>query len=67
MAKIKDLTGKKFGKLTAIEPTDLRSNTSVIWRCKCDCGKYTTAAARDLQNNRSKSCGCLPRARKVFT
>ncbi len=36
----KDITGQRFGILTALYPTDKRdSNQSVIWHCRCDCGK----------------------------
>jgi len=30
-----DLTGQKFGRLTAIEMTDKRKNNSVVWKCLC--------------------------------
>ena len=31
-----DLVGKRFGKLTALYPTEKRYNTSVVWHCRCD-------------------------------
>lgn len=59
MAKIRDLTGQKFGKLTAISPTDKRtSGGNVIWRCKCDCGNACYASSCDLHSGNTKSCGC---------
>ena len=33
----KDLTGQKFGLLTALEKTD-KKNKTYFWKCKCDCG-----------------------------
>lgn len=30
-----DLTGQKFGRLTAIEITNKRKNNSVVWKCLC--------------------------------
>ena len=36
--KGKDLTGKRFGKLTVLEPTDQRVRDAVVWRCRCECG-----------------------------
>ena len=58
MGNIKDLTGQRFGKLVAIEPTQLRSGTSVVWRCKCDCGNEKLVASRSLLSGNTKSCGC---------
>jgi hypothetical protein len=56
---MKDLAGKRFGSLTAIIPTSERKNRSVVWLCRCDCGKETTASLKKLMENRKKSCGCL--------
>ena len=33
--RIKNLVGKKYGKLTVIE---LAQTNPVRWRCKCECG-----------------------------
>ena len=57
--KMKDITGQRFGKLTAIKPTDERCNGSVIWECKCDCGNTTYVRAAALRFNRNQSCGCV--------
>lgn len=36
----KDISGMRFGKLTAIRPTEERSSRgSIIWICRCDCGE----------------------------
>ena len=54
---IKDLTGQKFGKLTAIQPTDQRnSNRAVIWECKCDCGETAYVSSVTLLRGQI-SCG----------
>jgi hypothetical protein len=37
MGKIKDLKGKKFGKLTAIEFIGIGNRRYAMWRCLCDC------------------------------
>lgn len=34
----KDLTGKRFGRLVAVEPVDSIPGKGVIWHCQCDCG-----------------------------
>ena len=37
-----DITGRRFGMLTALYPTDKRSsNGCVRWHCLCDCGRET--------------------------
>lgn len=57
---IQDLTGRKFGKLTAICPLAERtSHGSAIWECRCDCGAISHVCAGDLASQHTKSCGCL--------
>lgn len=55
----KDLTNRRFGKLTAIEATDERKHGSVVWKCQCDCGNTHTVTAEVLLAGKSQSCGCL--------
>ena len=54
-----DLKGKRFGRLVAIEPTEERAKTSIVWKCKCDCGKDTLASSYALVHGLKKSCGCM--------
>ena len=55
-----DLTGKRFGRLVAIEKTDKRDdNYNQYWLCKCDCGNYKEVTATSLNKGDVKSCGCL--------
>lgn len=58
MSKFIDLTGQKFNKLTVIERMPSRKGKTV-WKCQCDCGKYTTVEASNLKTGQVKSCGCL--------
>lgn len=53
-----NLTGKRFGRLTAIEP-HREKNQRLAWLCKCDCGKYTIVRTNMLTSGHTKSCGCL--------
>lgn len=39
----KDLTNQRFGKLTALSPTDQWRNSTVVWLCMSDCGNDTLA------------------------
>ena len=45
-----DITNKRYGRLTAIKPTKNRDkyNGSVIWACKCDCGKMVDVSYKNL-------------------
>lgn len=45
--------------MIAIEPTEKRSGTSVVWQCQCDCGNITEVSAAHLTNHSIFSCGCL--------
>ena len=59
----KDITNKKFERLTALEKTDKRdkNNSSIIWKCKCSCGNvdYVYVSEGYLNAGKIKSCGCL--------
>ena len=57
-SQIRDLSGLRFGKLVVLNCTNKRSQRSVIWRCKCDCGEYKEVSSKDLSCG-VKSCGCL--------
>lgn len=55
-----DLTGKRFGKLVAIAPTDQRKYSGgVVWRCLCDCDNVVYVSTHQLLSGYRKSCGCL--------
>lgn len=54
-----NITGKKFGRLTAVYATPNRDKKgSVIWHCKCDCGNETDISYNSLLYCSVKSCGC---------
>lgn len=56
----KDISGLRFGKLTALSPTEERGyGGSTIWLCKCDCGNEVKAELKQLTSGCMKSCGCL--------
>ena len=59
--KLNYLVGKRFGKLVVESRTDERVNSSVVWKCKCDCGGYKNVPTHLLTSNHTQSCGCLIR------
>lgn len=52
---------QKYGRLTAIRPTEQRSGKSVVWECLCDCGNTVFARATLLASGHTTSCGCVKR------
>lgn len=53
-----DLTGQKFGRLTAIERAGTDKKGCVKWLCHCDCGSTTITRGVCLRNGKALSCGC---------
>ena len=54
-----DLTGKRFGRLVALEK--LKKGRRTFWRCQCDCGNEHEVVMDLLRTGKTKSCGCLRR------
>lgn len=55
----KDITNMRFGYLTALYPTEKRkSNGSVVWHCRCDCGNEVDVSSGSLIREHTRSCGC---------
>lgn len=52
-----DLTGQRFGRLTAVRYVCRRGGNS-IWECVCDCGRVCQSAANNLKCGHTQSCGC---------
>lgn len=54
-----DLSGQKYGMLTAIEHTRTnKKNGMAFWKCKCDCGNESEVALGNLRSGHTMSCGC---------
>lgn len=56
--KRRDLTGERFGRLTALERLDEKSGRNYLWRCRCDCGKEIKVRGNALTSGNTTSCGC---------
>lgn len=59
MAKHLDLTGQKFGRLTALSVD--RSSGRLLWKFICDCGQEKIANGAMVKHGEIQSCGCLRR------
>ncbi len=60
MAKLIDLIGNKYGRLTVLHKDNERKTTSgSYWICQCDCGKIKSVKSSSLRRGEIESCGCL--------
>ncbi|MDP1513110.1 hypothetical protein L8C07_26415 [Paenibacillus sp. CMAA1739] len=59
--RIKDQTGKKYGRLMVVGYAGTNKHNSALWLCQCDCGEEHVTTTRQLTSGKSKSCGCLNR------
>lgn len=57
LSSLQDLTGKRFGKLTAMEYDAEKKK----WKCKCDCGNTCYISQNNLcrKKRNTSSCGCI--------
>jgi hypothetical protein len=61
MSAFKDLSGKTFGRLTAVSYSGKNKHGLSLWECKCECGNIVFVTTCHLTSGHSKSCGCLQR------
>jgi hypothetical protein len=57
-----DITGKKYGRLTAIRLLESRkvgTQSKRFWLFSCECGKEMELAAGAVTSGNTLSCGCL--------
>ena len=54
-----DITGQKFGRLTAIRRDGLGDCWQAKWLCRCDCGNVVSVFKCNLTTGKTRSCGCL--------
>jgi hypothetical protein len=60
MSSQKDITGEKFGRLTAIKFSHKNKN-KLYWLFKCDCGNEKIVEKSKAISGHTKSCGCYSR------
>jgi len=56
-----DISGQRFGRLVALQPTARREcgYGAIIWEFICDCGKLTYASTTSVKSGHKRSCGCI--------
>jgi len=58
MPNFLDLTGKTFGRWTALHRAETVKQVT-YWACKCSCGTLRSVSSPSLMHGVSRSCGCL--------
>lgn len=59
LIKSVDVSGHRFGRLTAIDRTGNKAGDKYLWRCQCDCGNTSIVSLSNLTKGITRSCGCL--------
>jgi hypothetical protein len=59
MSRYKDISNKKFGRLTAVKKVGKDDHGNSKWLCNCKCGEKTIVIIQSLTSGNTKSCGCL--------
>lgn len=59
MARFKDISNQKFGRLTVLYKLHNYHKQGAYWLCICDCGNLTEVKGAHLRDDDIKSCGCL--------
>lgn len=65
MSRAEDLSGRRFGRLTAIARVENTPGGRARWICECDCGGSKAVASAELKKGRTSSCGCLAQEQRV--
>lgn len=63
--KAVDITGKRFGRLVALECVGKDKYGKALWLCKCDCGNEAVVAGSLLRRGTTQSCGCIANELRV--
>jgi hypothetical protein len=69
MAKLKDIIGHKFGRLTVVKEVARRGKNNYyrFFLCHCDCGKDKEIYMGSLTRKLATSCGCFHKDRIIET
>jgi hypothetical protein len=56
---LRDLTGRRFGRLTVVKRLGSDKTRAAVWLVRCDCGKEKSIRSTSLTFALTQSCGCL--------
>lgn len=59
MGALKNMAGQRVGRLLVVERADNDKHGCVMWKCQCDCGRFSIVSRTNLISGRVNSCGCL--------
>ena len=59
-----NIIGKTFNELTATKRVGINPKGHVLYEFKCSCGNTKVIVGSQVANGRTKSCGCLTKAKK---
>lgn len=65
MARLMDLKGMTFGRITVIRLNGRTRWGQAVWLCRCNCGSVKSIVARNLTSGDTHSCGCLGREKSA--
>ena len=68
MSRFRDITGQKFGRLTAIQRIQReKGKRGTLWEFRCDCGNFSIAQGPAVTQGHTISCGCYAKERRYKT
>lgn len=67
MPAFKDLTGRRFGSLTAVQRVENGTDGSTRYLCRCDCGDNKVVRSKHLKSGAIDNCGCRRTERAMET
>lgn len=59
MSKVRDISGKRFGRILVTGRAGSSACGTATWHCVCDCGRECVVEGAKLRKGNTKSCGCL--------
>lgn len=61
MGRACNISGQRFGALTAVRCLDMNNKGYRVWLCRCDCGGEIAVDTRRLKRGIVTNCGCVPK------
>lgn len=55
---VTDISGRRFGRLVAVERQGSTKHGTSMWLCRCDCGSEKVISRNHLVTGNAASCGC---------